>query len=61
MGKGRSDTTKTAAGHAVSTAAKAHFAHLLANEHMGLTVQVDEGHEAFDAKHSSLHPLFAKP
>jgi 5-carboxymethyl-2-hydroxymuconate isomerase len=61
MAKGRSDATKTAAGHAISTAAKAHFASLLATEHMGLTVQVDEGHEAFDAKHSSLHPLFAKP
>jgi 5-carboxymethyl-2-hydroxymuconate isomerase len=60
MGKGRSDATKLAAGNAVSTAAKAHFASLLASEHMGLTVQVDEGHEAFDAKHSSLHPLFAK-
>jgi 5-carboxymethyl-2-hydroxymuconate isomerase len=61
MGKGRSDATKNAAGYAVSTAAKAHFASLLAGEHMGLTVQVDEGQEAFDAKHSSLHPLFGKP
>jgi 5-carboxymethyl-2-hydroxymuconate isomerase len=60
MNLGRSDATKNAAGHALSTAAKVHFASLLATEHMGLTVQVDEGHEAFDAKHSSLHPLFAK-
>ena len=22
---------------------------------------IDEGHEVFDAKHSSLHPLFNKP
>jgi 5-carboxymethyl-2-hydroxymuconate isomerase len=58
MGKGRSEATKTAAGQALSAAAKAHFAHLLATQHMGLTVQVDEGQEAFDAKHSSLHPLF---
>ena len=61
MAKGRSDATKTAAGNAVSSAAKDHFAHLLATEHIGLTVQVDQGHEAFDAKHSSLHPLFSKP
>jgi 5-carboxymethyl-2-hydroxymuconate isomerase len=61
MGKGRSEATKNAAGNAVSAAAKAHFSTLLATEHMGLTVQVDEGHEAFDAKHSSLHPLFSKP
>ncbi len=61
MAKGRSEAVKNAAGLAVSTAAKAHFSSLLATEHMGLTVQVDEGHEAFDAKHSSLHPLFSRP
>jgi 5-carboxymethyl-2-hydroxymuconate isomerase len=60
MGKGRTDATKSIAGHALSVAAKAHFTQLLATEHIGVTVQVDEGHEAFDAKHSSLHPLFAK-
>ena len=27
---------------------------------IGVTVQVDEGHEVFDAKNSSLHPLFNK-
>jgi 5-carboxymethyl-2-hydroxymuconate isomerase len=60
IGKGRSDATKNVAGCAISDAAKAHFASLLATEHMGVTVQIDEGHEAFDAKHSSLHPLFNK-
>jgi 5-carboxymethyl-2-hydroxymuconate isomerase len=60
MGRGRTDATKTIAGRALSAAAKAHFDHLLQTEHMGLTVQVDEGHEAFDDKHSSLHPLFKK-
>ena len=39
--------------------AKAHFAPLLAARPLGLTLQIDEGHEVFDAKHSNLHPLFA--
>jgi 5-carboxymethyl-2-hydroxymuconate isomerase len=60
MGRGRSDATKTIAGRAISAAAKAHFEHLLEAEHIGVTVQVDEGHEAFDDKHSSIHPLFKK-
>ena len=28
--------------------------------HIGVTLQIDEGHEVFDAKHSNLHPLFNK-
>jgi 5-carboxymethyl-2-hydroxymuconate isomerase len=60
IGKGRSATTHQIAGQALSAAAQAQFAALLANEHMGLTVQIDEGHEMFDAKHSTLHPLFNK-
>jgi 5-carboxymethyl-2-hydroxymuconate isomerase len=60
MGRGRSDAVKTMAGSAISMAAKDHFDHLLKAENIGVTVQVDEGHEAFDEKHSSLHPLFKK-
>ncbi len=60
MGRGRTDATKTIAGNSISITAKSHFEQLLRDEHMGLTVQVDEGHEAFDEKHSSLHPLFKK-
>jgi 5-carboxymethyl-2-hydroxymuconate isomerase len=60
MGRGRTDATKQIAGRAVSKAAKAHFENLLQTEHIGVTVQVDEGHEAFDEKHSSIHPLFKK-
>jgi 5-carboxymethyl-2-hydroxymuconate isomerase len=58
MGRGRSDATKSIAGGAISTAAKTHFATVLQTEHIGITVQIDEGQEVFDAKHSSLHPLF---
>ncbi len=60
MAKGRSDATKSAAGNALSVAAKTHFSSLLTSAHIGITVQIDEGLEVFDAKHSSLHPLFAK-
>ncbi len=60
MGRGRTDATKSIAGHAISITAKSHFEHLIQTEHIGVTVQVDEGHEAFDDKHSSLHPLFKK-
>jgi 5-carboxymethyl-2-hydroxymuconate isomerase len=60
MGRGRSDATKSIAGRAISAAAKAHFEHLLQTEHIGVTVQIDEGQEAFDEKHSSIHPLFKK-
>ncbi len=60
MGRGRSDATKTIAGRAISAAARGHFEYLLQTEHIGVTVQVDEGHEAFDDKHSSIHPLFKK-
>lgn len=60
IGKGRSAATHQIVGQALSAAAKAQFAALLASEHMGLTVQIDEGHEVFDAKHSTLHPLFNK-
>ena len=60
MGRGRSETTKKRAGDALLTTAKAHFASLFAERHLGLTVQVDEGQEVFDGKHSTLHPLFPK-
>jgi 5-carboxymethyl-2-hydroxymuconate isomerase len=33
----------------------------MAAMHLGLTVQVDVGSEVFDAKHSTLHPLFNQP
>lgn len=60
MGRGRSDATKNRAGHALLACVKAHFAPLIASDHLGLTLQIDEGPEVFDAKLSSLHPLFQK-
>jgi 5-carboxymethyl-2-hydroxymuconate isomerase len=38
--------------------ARAHFAPLLARAPIGLTLQIDEGAEVFDAKFGNLHPLF---
>lgn len=61
MGRGRSAAVQQAAGQALTDAARAHFAPLLAQRHLGLTLQVDEGPEVFDAKFGNLHDLFRKP
>jgi 5-carboxymethyl-2-hydroxymuconate isomerase len=42
-------------------AAREHLAPVLARRPVGLTLQVDEGQEAFDGKFGNLHDLFAKP
>lgn len=60
MGRGRSAAVQQRAGQALTETAKAHFAPLLARRHLGLTLQVDEGPEVFDAKFGNLHPLFTK-
>lgn len=60
MGQGRSETTKKRAGDAVLMATKAHFQPVFMQRHIGITLQIDEGHEVFDGKHSNLHPLFNK-
>ncbi len=60
MAKGRSDATKKAAGEAIIATTKAHFQPIFAQRHIGMTLQIDEGMEVFDAKHSNLHPLFNK-
>lgn len=59
MAMGRSPAVHRAVGEAVTAAARAHLAPLFDSRHIGLTVQVDEGHEVFDAKNSTIHPLFA--
>ncbi len=60
MAKGRSDATKKRAGECLLALASGHFEQLLKKKHMGITLQIDEGFEAFDGKLSSLHPLFNK-
>ena len=58
MGRGRSEPTKKRAGEALLATARAHFAALFERRLLGLTLQIDEGQEVFDAKHSTIHPLF---
>jgi len=61
MGRGRTDAVKKRAGETLLAAAKEHLAPLFASRYIGLTLQIDEGQEVFDAKHSTIHPLFRKP
>ena len=61
MARGRSAASQQKAGEAVSAAIRKHMDPVMATRHIGLTVQVDEGIEVFDAKHSTIHPLFKKP
>ncbi len=60
MAKGRSAATQQRAGEAVLAAVRRHLDALMAQQPIGVTLQVDEGQEVFDTKHSTLHPLFRK-
>ena len=60
MGRGRSAVTQQHAGEQLMAATRAHFAPVFSQRHIGITLQVDEGPEVFDARHSNLHPLFQK-
>jgi 5-carboxymethyl-2-hydroxymuconate isomerase len=61
MAQGRSDAVKKQAGDALLAAARAHFAPVFAKRYLGLTLQMDEGHEVFNGIASTIHPLFKKP
>lgn len=60
MGRGRDAQVLQDVGLALEACTKAHFAPLLASRLIGVTLQIDEGKEIFDAKNSSIHPLFSK-
>ena len=60
MGRGRTEAVKQRAGETLLAAAKAYLAPLFAQRYLGLTLQVDEGQEVFDARHGTIHPLFRK-
>jgi 5-carboxymethyl-2-hydroxymuconate isomerase len=60
MGKGRTEATQQRAGQILVDVTKAFFAPVMAQRHIGITLQIDVGHEVFDAKHSNIHPLFQK-
>jgi 5-carboxymethyl-2-hydroxymuconate isomerase len=61
MAKGRPPEVLQGVGDIVGAAVKSHFALLLEQHLVGVTFQIDEGHEVFDLKYSSLHPYFTKP
>ncbi len=58
MARGRGEAVKKKAGDDLIATVKAHFAPIFDHRLMGVTLQIDEGAEVFDAKHSSLHPYF---
>ncbi len=60
MGRGRSAEVHARVGAALETCTKVHLADQLTKRPIGITLQIDEGPEVFDAKNSSLHPLFNK-
>ncbi len=55
---GRERALVVATGEALIAAVRAHFEAIFASRPVGITLQIDEGVPAFDAKHSNLHPLF---
>jgi 5-carboxymethyl-2-hydroxymuconate isomerase len=61
MARGRSAVVHRQVGEALEACAKAHLAAQFTARPIGVTLQIDEGPEVFDAKNSSLHPLFKKP
>jgi 5-carboxymethyl-2-hydroxymuconate isomerase len=60
MGRGRSEAVKRRAGEALAAVAQRHFEPLMSRRPTGVTLQIDEGPEVFDFKHSTLHPLFTE-
>ena len=60
MGKGRTEAVQQRVGQALLASTKHQLRDVFARTHMGVTLQIDVGQEVFDAKHSTLHPLFNK-
>ena len=59
MAKGRSAAVHQVVGNALLSVARAQLDAVLAQQPVGVTLQIDESQsQVFDAKHSSLHPLF---
>ncbi|WP_342244268.1 5-carboxymethyl-2-hydroxymuconate isomerase [Pseudomonas sp. OTU5201] len=61
MGAGRSPAVHKQVGDALLAVLRGHLDALLEQRPIGITLQIDESPgQVFDAKHSSLHPLFQK-
>ncbi|MGR4868372.1 5-carboxymethyl-2-hydroxymuconate isomerase [Variovorax sp. LARHSF232] len=60
MAAGRADAVKKRIGDALTACAKVHFEPLLAQRHVGITLQIDEAPgQVYDGKIGNLHALFA--
>ena len=58
---GRSDAAKKRSGDAVLAKVQGRFAAVFGKNPVGVTIQIDESPgQVYDAKHSTLHPLFSK-
>ena len=61
MAGGRSKEVHHRAGDRMLEVVKEHFAPIFQQELIGITLQIDESDgQVYDAKHSTLHPLFNK-
>ena len=61
MGAGRSAAVQKNAGDRLLAVVKQHVAPMFEKELVGVTLQIDESPgQVYDAKHSTLHPLFNK-
>ncbi|WJD65132.1 5-carboxymethyl-2-hydroxymuconate isomerase [Pseudomonas kurunegalensis] len=62
MGSGRSTTVHNSIGDSLLQVLKNHLDRVLQERPIGITLQIDEStQQVFDAKHSTLHPLFNRP
>lgn len=62
MGTGRSAATHKAVGDNLLQVLTQHLSRVLAQRPVGITLQIDESsQQVYDAKHSTLHPLFNRP
>lgn len=61
IARGRGKAVHQQVGEALLEEARSFFAPLLERRPLGLTLQIDEGQEVFDAKFGNLHALFQRP
>lgn len=60
IGRGRSDAVKQTIGESLAAVTRTVLAPLLRKRRVGVTLQIDEGAEVFDAKLGNLHDAFKK-
>ncbi len=61
MGQGRSEAVKTQIGESLCAITREQLEPLLGKRSVGITFQIDEGDQVFDAKIGNLHAVFNKP